>query len=316
MRDCVISEIVKYARKDKRIMLLTGDLGYNVTEIFAEQYPDRYINCGIAEENMISVAAGLAMEGNKVFVYSLGNFPTLRCMEQLRNDVCYHQADVKIISVGGGFSYGSLGMSHHATEDIGAMRILPYMQVYTPADPVEAESVLNEAYEYQGPGYIRLARGRDPYLHKEQLYKSIGLLQPFETNETERFDAVIITAGTILEEGIKAVKLLRETNLKIGLFSCPRIKPMDIDGIREIALKTRVIITVEEHNVIGGLGGAIAEVLSSLPEHAVLLRTGLEDSYTEVVGSGDFLRRYYGIDSEHIAWRIQEYFQFMGKKEL
>lgn len=316
MRDCVINEIIKYARKDSRIMLLTGDLGYNVTESFAEQYSDRYINCGIAEENMISVAAGLALEGNKVFVYSLGNFPTLRCMEQIRNDVCYHQADVKIISVGGGFSYGTLGMSHHATEDIGAMRILPHMRVYTPADPIEAKSVLNEAYEYQGPCYIRLARGHDPYLHMEQLYKSVEFLQPFEANKTEKFDGAIITAGTVLEEGIKAVKLLRETNLNVGLFSCPQIKPIDVDGIQEIALKTRLIITVEEHNVIGGLGGAVAEVLSRLPQHAVLLRLGLEDSYTEVVGSRDFLRRYYGIDGERIAWRIQKHFLFSGKIEL
>ena len=316
MRDCVINEIVKYAGKDNRVMLLAGDLGYNVTEIFAEQYSDRYINCGIAEENMISAAAGLALEGNKVFVYSLGNFPTLRCMEQLRNDVCYHQADVKIISVGGGFSYGTLGMSHHATEDIGAMRILPYMRVYTPADPMEAECVLNEAYEYQGPCYIRLARGHDPYLHMERLHKSIEFLQPFETNKTEKLDAAIITAGTALEEGIKAVKLLKETNLKVGLFSCPRIKPIDVDGIREIALKTRLIVTVEEHNVIGGLGGAAAEVLSGLPEHAVLIRSGLEDTYTEAVGSRDFLRRYYGVDGESIARRIRDYFHCIGEIEL
>lgn len=139
MRNHLIDKITKIAEKDKKIMLITADLGFSVVEKFRDKFPDRYINVGIAEQNMAAVAAGIALEGNTVFIYSIGNFPTLRCIEQIRNDICYHNANVKILAVGSGFAYGTLGMTHHATEDLAIMRTLPNMRVFTPCDFVNAE---------------------------------------------------------------------------------------------------------------------------------------------------------------------------------
>lgn len=167
MRNHVIDRITEMAEENDRIMLLCADLGYNVVNKYMEKFPDRFVNVGIAEQNMASVAAGLALEGNIVFTYSIGNFPTLRCIEQIRNDICYHNVDVKILAVGGGFAYGDLGMSHHATEDIAMMKALPNMRVYVPADDVEAVACLEEAISIKGPAYIRMARGKEPRQHLE-----------------------------------------------------------------------------------------------------------------------------------------------------
>ena len=159
MRNHLINELTAIAKKDKDVMLIAGDLGFGVLNEFMETLPDQFINAGICEQNMASVAAGLALEGKKVYVYSIGNFPGIRCLEQVRNDICYHNANVKIIVVGGGFAYGQLGMSHHATEDLSIMRSLPNMTVYSPSDPLEAVDVIREAYATEGPGYIRLGKG-------------------------------------------------------------------------------------------------------------------------------------------------------------
>lgn len=313
MRNHVIEGLVCEAGKNPQIMLLTGDLGYNVVEKFAEKYPDRYINCGIAEENMISVAAGLALEGNKVFVYSLGNFPTLRCMEQIRNDVCYHNADVKIISVGGGFSYGSLGVTHHATEELGAMRLLPNMRVYAPADYIEALGVLKELCAINTPCYVRLARGSDERLHPEEVIGNIsGLLLFFgdsRTNGQKDNLIVLITAGTMLGTGIRVSDILYKEKIPNAVYSCPTLKPFDKGKLKEIALQAKLIVTLEEHNIIGGLGGAAAEILSEMPEHAPLLRIGLNDEYSEATGERGYLRRQYKMDADCIVKRIMELIQ-------
>ncbi len=302
MRNHLIDELTRLAAFDERIMLLTGDLGFNVIEGFAENYPDRYLNCGIAEENMVSVAAGLALEGNIVFVYSLGNFATLRCIEQLRNDICYHNADVKILSVGGGLSYGTLGMTHHATEDLGAMRLLPDMRVYAPADPSEAEGVLQDALRYSGPCYIRLARGSDPMLYQPgTVINDVTGLIPVEPYNDASPEIALICTGTILEEGLGAAAILREKGVKTALYSCPCIKPLNQEKILDLASPCRLIVTAEEHSVIGGLGSAVAEILSSLSEHAPLLIKGLPDTHRTDIGSTRYLRTRYGIDAEGIA---------------
>ena len=158
MRNHLIAELYELAQKDSKIYLMTGDLGYGVLNRFQERFPDRFVNAGISEQNMASVAAGMALEGNTVYLYSIGNFPGMRCLEQIRNDICYPNANVKIIVVGGGFAYGQLGMSHHATEDLAVMRALPNMRVYSPADPAEAVEVIRRANSVHGPCYIRLGK--------------------------------------------------------------------------------------------------------------------------------------------------------------
>ena len=306
MRNHVIDRITDMARSNDRIMVLTADLGYNVLERFEEKYPNRYINVGIAEQNMTAIAAGLAMEGNQVITYSIGNFPTLRCIEHIRNDICYHNADVKILAVGGGFSYGELGMTHHATEDIAMMRVLPNMRVYAPADPIEAIMAIDDAMSNHQPCYIRLARGHDMVVHRDKLDGSITKLIPFRKYYDGQADVAIISTGTILSEGVKAEICLNNKNIRTKLYSCPTIKPLDEKNIERIAVDSSIIVTMEEHSVVGGLGGAVSEVLSGMSNHGCLLRFGLQDTFSGEVGDTEYLRRYYGIDSETVVRAIME----------
>src|SRR5437667_4581521 len=165
MRSAFFDTLVRLAEDDERITLVVGDLGFGVIEPFARRFPDRFLNAGVAEQNMTGIGAGMALSGKVVFTYSIANFPTLRCLEQVRNDVCYHAADVKIVAVGGGFAYGSLGMTHHATEDLALMRALPGMVVVAPGDPIEVELATRAVVEHRGPCYLRLGRVGEPCVH-------------------------------------------------------------------------------------------------------------------------------------------------------
>lgn len=298
MRNTVINELGHLAEDDNRISIITADLGYSVLESFAEHFPNRFFNVGISEQLMTSAAAGLALSGNIVFTYSIGNFATLRCIEQIRNDICYHNANVKIIAVGGGMSYGQLGMSHHATEDIAMMRSLPNMRVLTPADPEEALAAVRYSVQTEGPCYIRLARRGEPVLyHKADL---------FDVSRVQRVlpgrDAALLLCGPLLKEGIEASRLLELAHISAGIFSVPCIKPLDNGMIIEIASEYPLLVTAEEHVTNGGLGGAIAEVLSGIKgQRAALLRLGLQDVYTNVVGDHAYLCDYYGLSGRKIA---------------
>lgn len=302
MRDSVIKEIKKLAIHDNRVYLLTGDLGYVVLDEFRNTCPDRYINVGIAEQNMASIAAGMSHEGNMVFIYSIGNFPTLRCMEQIRNDICFHKSNVKILAVGGGFSYGNQGISHHATEDIAMMRVLPNMHVYVPGDPVEAVYCLRDAYAYDGPCYIRLSRGNDNRFHKDDPVEGICKISE------DGADIAIFTSGTIVSEGLRLQKMLNvKTTKRAVLFSVPKVKPIDKQKIIEVALNAKLVVTMEEHQISGGLGGIFAEIFSEIQgKHALLYRAGLNDVFSEVVGNQDYLRDYYGISADKLLPVIEK----------
>lgn len=304
MRNHVINELINFASQDKRAFLITADLGFNVVEKFRDAYPNRYMNVGISEQNMCSVAAGIALEDFMVFTYSIGNFPTLRGIEQIRNNICYHNANVKILSVGGGFAYGDLGMTHHATEDIAMMRALPNMRVYVPSDEVDAVSCFKEAISFDGPAFIRMARGKEAVFHEQDMSIEPSKLQRYTDDGT---DINIITCGTLLGEGFKLQKKFKDCGIDAGLFSILRVKPICGDEIKALAKKAKLLITMEEHNVIGGVGGAVAEILSEIEEkHAVLCRIGLQDTYTSKIGNQDYLRDYYGINAEKAFAYVME----------
>lgn len=303
MRNHLIAELEMLAEKDDTIFLVTGDLGFGVLDNFAKKFPNRFINAGISEQNMTAVAAGMALEKNTVYTYSIGNFPGMRCLEQIRNDICYHNANVKIIVVGGGFAYGQLGMSHHATEDIAMMRALPNMRVFSPADPDEAIEVIKRANSINGPCYIRLGKGGESQLHPNSTEYSVEKVMTLQQGGK----IAIIGTGSILGEAKKAVEELKSQDISVGLYNVISVKPMDEDSIREIAKKYDFIITLEEHNVIGGLGGAIAEVLASMQGNkATLSRMGLDDVYTSVVGSQEYLRDYYHLSAPYIIEKVKE----------
>ena len=211
MRDTFVKTLVNLAKEDKNIELITGDLGFGVLKPYWETVPDQFTNAGIAEQNMTSVAAGMALEGKTVFTYSIGNFPTLRCLEQIRNDCAYHHANVKIVCVGGGFVYGSLGMSHHATEDIAVMRALPDVVVMCPGDLVEAEEATKAIAKYQGTCYLRLGRGGEKRIHAKVDNFEIG--KAIKIKESDKKKIAIFSTGAILDEASEAVKLLEK---KVG----------------------------------------------------------------------------------------------------
>ena len=300
MRDTFVKTLIELAKKDKNIELVTGDLGFGVLKPYWEALPDQFTNAGIAEQNMTTMAAGMALAGKTVFTYSIGNFPTLRCLEQIRNDCAYHNANVKIVCVGGGFVYGSLGMSHHATEDIAILRALPDVVVLAPGDLLEAEEATRAMAKHNGTCYLRLGRGGEKRIHKKIDNFQIG--KAIKVKDGQR--VAIFSTGAIFEEVDGAVEILKNQGMDPAVYTFPTVKPLDIDVINNTAKDFDLIVTVEEHNIVGGFGSAVAEVLSEQVTKARLLRIGLNDTYSAIVGSQQYLRSQFGIDSVGIAEKI------------
>jgi len=298
MRNAVVNRLFELAESNKRLVLITGDLGFGVLTDFAEKYPKQFLNAGVAEQNMTMLATGMALEGYIVFTYSIGNFPTLRCLEQIRNDVCYHDVPVKIVSIGGGFSYGPLGMSHHATEDLAIMRALPNMVIAAPSDPWQAAYVVDAFIEHPGPCYLRV--------DKSQAGLPVEPKENFEFGKArtirEGRDVTLISTGGILGETLKAAAALEKDGVTARVLDLHSIKPLDHSAIVAAVSETGGLITVEEHSVIGGLGGAVAEYcLESGLKPGFFRRIGLHDTYSSIVGSQDYLRKTYQMDSKSIV---------------
>lgn len=252
MRKTFINTLIECAKKDKSIFVLVGDLGFSVFEEFASLFPDRYINVGVAEQNMTGIAAGLAHEGYKVITYSIGNFNTLRCFEQIRNDVCYHNLNVKIVSVGAGFSYGSQGYTHFAIEDIAAMRLLPNIRIYSPSTINEMEFVTKQIFLENSPCYVRIgssALNLDYEIKKDK----INVVK-------EGKDILILVTGNIISNVIEASKLLEEKGINACIASVYSLEPFDTDFLKEKIKDIKKIVTVEEHG-IGGLYSIVSEIL-------------------------------------------------------
>lgn len=301
MRTAFVETLVDLAARDQRIYLLTGDLGFGVVEAFAARFPSRFINAGVAEQNLTGVAAGLAMSGNIVFTYSIANFPTLRCLEQIRNDACYHNASVKVVSVGGGFAYGSLGMSHHATEDLAVMRALPNLTVVAPGDPLETRAAVEALVATDGPAYLRLGRAGEPLVHPQPPTFQIGRAIRLR----EGCDIALISTGGMLATTMAAADQLEASGLSCRVLSMHTVKPLDLDSVVAAAAETKLIATIEEHSVLGGLGGAVAEILAELPRrHAVLKRIGLVSEFVSKAGSRDYLASEHGLSTGAIVQTV------------
>ena len=303
MRDTFVRTLLEIAKKDKNVYIITGDLGFGVLKPFWTELPDQIINAGIAEQNMTSIAAGLAMQGKTVYTYSIGNFPTLRCIEQIRNDCAYHNANVKVVCVGGGFVYGSLGMSHHATEDIAMMRSLPSVTVLAPGDLVEAEAATKAIYETPGTCYLRLGRGGEKRIHEKLDGFTIGKAIEIQKGE----NVAVFSTGAIFDEVNEACEELKVQGIIPTVYTFPTVKPIDKEVILECAKTHKAIVTVEEHNLSGGFGSAVAEVLAETDGvKAKLVRVALDDRYSCIVGSQKYLRKQYSIDAKAIIEKVKE----------
>ena len=302
MRDTFITELKRQAEINPNIILLTGDLGFGVLDDFANSLPNQFLNVGVAEQNMTMVAAGLALEGKKVFTYSIGNFPTLRCLEQIRNDICYHDLDVTIVSIGGGFSYGQLGMSHHATEDLSIMRAMPNMVVSSPSNKKEVKKITNYFCNSKGPSYLRLDKS---FVNSEKFnfsQKKASVLR-------EGSSITLIGTGGVVEELMKASDILKNQKIDCRVLSMHTIKPLDFISIDKAVEETKGIISVEENNIIGGLGSAISEYCleaKKIPKN--FYKIGLNDEFSSIVGDQNYLRNYYQINSKKIIKKVQEIF--------
>ena len=298
MRDAFVGVLTELAPQHPELLFLSGDLGFGVLNDFIARFPRQFLNVGVAEQNMSGLAAGLAMEGHTVFTYSIGNFPTLRCLEQIRNDICYHGANVKIVCVGGGMSYGSVGFSHHATEDLAILRCLPNMLVLSPCDLWEAAEAARYLLSHRGPAYLRLDKSAAPTTVRPGETFRPGSIRTVR----EGSDVTLAATGGVLAEALLAADALAERGTFCRVLSVHTIKPLDAATLAAAASETGGMISIEEHAVDGGLGGAIAEALMEAGAFpGFFVRMGLRNTFSSVIGSQKYLRTVYSLDAASIA---------------
>lgn len=301
MRDRFIETLTARAREDDKIMLVTGDLGFGVLTQFAADFPDQFLNAGVSEQNMTGMATGLALEGRVVFTYSIGNFPTFRCLEQIRNDAAYHDARVKVVSIGGGFSYGALGMSHHATEDLAVLRAIPQVEVVSPGCLWEVEQATHCLIDRPGTAFLRLDKSSAG--DTSRLNDSFELGHPRCVKNGD--SVTILTTGGILGEVLSATELLTKTGINCEVFSCHTLDPFEPAAVFDSIAKTGHLVVIEEHVVAGGLAGLISELCmeSGVKVHGYA-RMGVRGGFCSVVGDQNYLRHANGLDAENIVKEV------------
>ncbi len=287
MREAFVNTLLKAAEADPRIYLLTADLGFTVFERFQEKFPDRFINVGVAEANLIGCASGLALEGLIPVVYSIANFVALRPFEQIRNDICFPGLPVKIVGVGAGLAYGHAGFTHHATEDIALMRSMPNMTILCPSGPLETAKCMETILKESGPAYLRLSKKGEPDLVKDTRNFEIGkgiILR-------EGNDVVLFACGIILDHVLKCADLLsKKHHIEATVVNIHTVQPIDRNIIFDLGKNIKCMVSVEEHGIVGGLGSAISEVLSDRGDLGVrLMRCGINDKFGAITGDRNYL---------------------------
>lgn len=307
MRIAFVQSLFEIAKKDNRVILITADLGYSVFEQFMKELPKQFLNIGISEQNMAGVAAGMAMEGKIPVIYSIVPFSTMRNFEQIRNDICYQNLNVKIVGVGAGFSYGPYGHTHHGLEDIGILRTLANLTIMAPGDPVETNACTEEALRMEGPVYIRLGRAGEPNVHTDKIKKIKSLLDVVSYGN----DYLLLATSTMVAGGKEIVELLHKKGLSGAMISVPIIKPF---SVKEFMKKARIfpaVFTLEEHAIIGGLGSTVAEVIAESDLSVEFRRFGVPDRFTKVMGDQEYMRRANTLATEQVASEIDKR---IGKK--
>ncbi len=303
MRNIFVKTLIRLAQADERIFLITPDLGFSVLEEFEQMFPERFLNVGIAEANAVGIAAGLALSGKVVYVYSIVPFVTMRPFEQIRVDVAYMNTNVRLIGVGAGLTYGPAGATHHSIEDIALMRALPNMSVVAPCDKFEIEKITEESLVYNGPIYIRLAKNSESIVYDKRENIKIG-----KANYIKRFDncdIAILFTSNVLDIAFEVSEKLENNNYKNELISMHTIKPFDYEALEKILKNKKYIFTIEEHNIIGGLGSVVAEYIAESCYKPTFKRFALPDKYSHYVGNQYFIREKLGLTSEKIIYAIK-----------
>lgn len=299
MRNAFADELTCLAEADPRLVMLSADIGNRLFDRFKGNHPDRFYNCGVAEANMISLAAGLASSGLRPVCYTITPFITTRCYEQIRVDVCYHEVPVVIVGAGSGLSYASLGATHHSLEDLALLRALPGMRVVAPADAMELRSSLRVALRADHPTYLRIGKKGEPVVHPEPPAFAFGAWQRLRAGSR----AALLSTGTLLPVVLDAAATLAAVGLPPTVYSCASVKPLDAATLAQVFREYEVVVTVEEHNLIGGFGSAVAEwvVDQPAPVRARLIRCGAADHFLHGAGEQDHARRVHGLTAEAIS---------------
>jgi len=297
IREAYGKHIVKLGKNNENLILLEGDLADSTqSEHFQKSFPNRYFQIGIAEQNMVGIAAGLALEGKIPVVNSFAAFIAMRACEQVRTDVAYPNLNVKFVVSHAGLSAGSAGPTHHTIEDIAIMRSIPNMTVLVPGDMKETEQVIDAALEHNGPVYVRNSAIDVEEIYNEENKFKFGKATLLKDGN----DATIITTGTLMNEGVKAVDTLKKDHgINVRLLQMASIKPIDVIALKKAANETGLLITVEEHNIIGGLGSAVSEVISEIGSTKVI-RLGINDHFCEIVGSPAYLFNQINLTAKRI----------------
>lgn len=301
MRDTFQKEIIKISKKNKKLMLLTADLGFGVFDEFEKRFPRKYLNVGVAEQNLIGVSTGLAMTGKTVIAYSIANFLTLRCLEQIRNDAIYHNLNINLVSSGGGYTYGVLGMSHHATEDLSVLNCIPGITIVAPCTKWETKEALKTLLKINGTTYLRLEKNASDLKPLNKKYVLGNLNNYFKGSKI-----AIICVGGIFSECVNAVKLLKKNKLNISLYTMSSIKPINEKLMIKTLKKYSLIVTVEENNFLGGLGSTISTIINKYSIDCIHKIVSTNDKTLKIVGDQAFLRKKLGMDAESLVKKIKK----------
>jgi transketolase len=299
MRNAFAGELTDLATRDERVVLLSGDIGNRLFDGFKARFPERFFNCGVAEANMMSVAAGMALSGLRPFVYTIAPFVTTRCMEQIRVDLCYQGAPVVVVGVGAGLSYASLGGTHHSCEDIAFLRVLPGMTVTCPGDEMEMRQLMRESLDLGGPMYLRIGKSGEPVVHADVPALRIGKALEVRPG----CDVCLLSTGNLLPNLVAAAELLAADGVSARVMSFHTVKPLDEELLCQLFADYTLVVTAEEHTRLGGFGSAVAEWLADQPLHGRLLRIGTGDFFLHEAGEQPYARERHGLTPEAIRAR-------------
>lgn len=304
MRTAFSDALVAEAKKNPKILLLTGDHGYALFDAFRRECPGQYINCGIAEQNMVGVAAGLARAGFRPVVYGLAAFVPVRVLEQIKIDICYENLTVLLIGDGAGFVYSHLGSSHQSMEDIACTRAIPSLKVLSPADRFEMTAAMELAFDQQGPVYLRMGKSDRGDVHAGPVRIGNGELLPVRAG---RGRCAIIATGAMLKTAVE----IKGCGADLEIWSAPSIKPLDVLCLQKLCNRVDGLIVIEEHSMQGGLGGAIAELVTQFIRPIPVCRIGVEDVFSARCGSYEYLLTEHGLDLPAIQSRIESFLVFL-----
>jgi transketolase len=304
MRQACLEKVYELAQKDQRVIFIGSDLGTGTLDKFKQEMPDRFLMEGISEANIIGMAAGLAMEGKVPYINTIASFLTRRCFEQIVIDLCLHQVNVRLLGSGGGLVYAPLGPTHEAIEDMAILRAVPHMTIVAPADAGEMGRLMDKTLDYQGPVYIRVAKGGDPVVTSDQMPFEIGKVFSMRAGK----DALIITTGITLKHALDAAHHLHEEGVDAAVLHVPTLKPLDKETILAHVALVPAVVTIEEHTLMGGLGSAVAEMIAeaNFNPSKRFKRIGIPDVFPDQYGSQATLMDHYGINAQRIISTVKQ----------